>query len=250
VIVRVTLAACWVMALLCAITALLVVAAARSGASTPTVAMSAASDLHSGQTITVTVGANSVFSPHAKVNILECADPGGTVANLPKDDSTCDGNTIQGDTVVVASNGSVSEPSYTVYALPNSILGEGSNFQPVCNATNWCVLYVGQSQNDFTAPKLFSQPFTVASAVTGISTATPSPATSTTTTPTTASSPDGQSLGHAATDASANAPTAAAVGLSQLPNTGLPGEVPVLVSVGTFFALIGTLGRGMVKRYA
>ncbi len=63
----------------------------------------------SGQTIEVSVPANSVLVPGTKVNILECADPDGTVANLPTSPSACDGNTIQGDTVYVNTNGSVFE---------------------------------------------------------------------------------------------------------------------------------------------
>jgi len=117
-----------------------------------------------GETVTVSVGSNSVFSPNAKANILECADPGGTAANLPIDDSTCDGNTIQGNTVLVHNDGSLSAPNYTIYRLPSTVLGEQPNFQPVCNESNPCVLYVGQDQNDFTQPKMFSAPFTVSGA--------------------------------------------------------------------------------------
>ena len=117
--------------------------------------------LTDGETLTVAVGPNSVFTPNARVNILECADPGGTAANLPIDDSTCDGNTIQGTTVLVHGDGSLSDPNYTVYQLPSATLGEQPNFQPVCNQSSPCVLYVGQDQNDFNQPKMFSAPFTV-----------------------------------------------------------------------------------------
>ena len=41
-------------------------------------------------------------------------------------------------------------------------MGEQANFKPICNQTNYCVLYVGQNQNDFTAPKVFSAPFLIA----------------------------------------------------------------------------------------
>jgi hypothetical protein len=116
-----------------------------------------------GQQVTVSVGSNSVFQAGKKVNILECADPGGTTANLPKDDSTCDGNTIQGSTVLVQNDGSITASQYTLYELPSSTLGETSTGQPVCNQSNECVLYVGESQNDFTQPKLFSAPFSIRS---------------------------------------------------------------------------------------
>ena len=36
-------------------------------------------------------------------------------------------------------------------------------YKPICNQTNSCVLYVGQNQNDFTAPKVFSAPFLICS---------------------------------------------------------------------------------------
>ena len=87
--------------------------------------------------------------------------PGGSAANLPKDITTCDGNTIQGTTILVANDGSFSDSSYQVYMLPNSVLGEQPNDKPICNQTNYCVLYVGQNQNDFTAPKVFSAPFLI-----------------------------------------------------------------------------------------
>ena len=95
------------------------------------------------------------------MKILECADPGGAQANLPKDDSTCDGNTIQGISILIGSDGSFSDTTYQVYMLPSQTLGEQSNFKPICNQTNDCVLYVGQNQNDFTAPKVFSAPFLI-----------------------------------------------------------------------------------------
>jgi hypothetical protein len=130
---------------------------------TPTSGAPASGSFQDGEIVTVTVTDNSVFTPGSKVNILECADPQGTSANLPKSISTCDGDTIQGDTVLVKPGGAASETDYTVYQLPSATLGERPDGQPVCNATNQCVLYVGQNQNDFTQPKVFSSPFTVTS---------------------------------------------------------------------------------------
>jgi hypothetical protein len=110
------------------------------------------------------VGPNHYFTPYAHVNILECADPGGKKKNLPTSAFTCDGNTIQGDTVLIAKNGSFSEHGYEIYALPNTAaLGESPNGQPVCNTKKPCVLYVGQNQEKFSAPKEFSRPFTIRS---------------------------------------------------------------------------------------
>ena len=49
-----------------------------------------------------------------------------------------------------------------MYALPNaSQLGETPDTRPVCNGRQVCVLYVGQNQEKFSAPKLWSPPFTV-----------------------------------------------------------------------------------------
>jgi hypothetical protein len=117
----------------------------------------------SGQSIDVTIPANSDLQPGNKVNILECGDPGGSLGNLPTDITGCDGKTVQGDTVLVQSNGSVSYDGYSVFALPNvASLGESPTDAPACDLSNECVLYVGENQNDFTAPHVFSQPFYVA----------------------------------------------------------------------------------------
>ncbi len=105
--------------------------------------------------------ANKIFVPHIRVNIMECADPGGTKANLPTKESACDANSIEGNSVLPETNGSFSESTYTIYRLPSKTLGEGKTWLPICNVTHQCVLYVGQDQGDFTKPKVFSQPFTV-----------------------------------------------------------------------------------------
>ena len=52
-----------------------------------------------------------------------------------------------------------------MYALPDSVtLGEGSS-GPTCGNTSAteCILYIGNNQNDFTKPHLWSQPFFVKS---------------------------------------------------------------------------------------
>jgi hypothetical protein len=119
-------------------------------------------DFSSGQTIGVHIPANSVLQSGHSINILECADPGGSVANDPTSDSACDGNTIQGNTVLVNPDGSVNYDSYIVYALPDSQnLDEPPSNTPVCNASAYCVLYIGQDQNDFTQPYVLSEPFLV-----------------------------------------------------------------------------------------
>jgi hypothetical protein len=118
---------------------------------------------HDYQTINVSVGPNRYFTPYSRINIIECADPGGKKKNLPTNSTACDGNTIQGTTILVQPNGSWSEKGYRLYALPDRPqLGEQADSVPVCNQKKSCVLYIGQNQEKFTAPKLFSPSFTIA----------------------------------------------------------------------------------------
>jgi hypothetical protein len=121
----------------------------------------ATSTFKSGELVNITVGPNKIFTPHLKVNIIECSDPGGTKSHLPTSFDSCDGNTIQGGTILIEGNGSFSELDYPIYSLPNRLLGEDPTLHPVCNRTHKCVLYVGEDQNNFTYPKLFSAPFIV-----------------------------------------------------------------------------------------
>jgi len=248
----------------CAVVALAIAIAQTVGASpaTPSLTVSPGSNLHSGQSVSVSVGPNGFFTPHSHVNILECADPGGKAANLPKDDSTCDGTTIQGDTVLVATDGSFSAPSYTVYSLPNATLGEQANGQPVCNATNPCVLYVGQNQNDFTAPKVFSAPFTVdptAVSTTTVSGAATSPASGGASSPgSNTTSPPGTTATTAATtapsssgsgiDPSVSLSATSAGGVTTLASTGPPARLAWIVGLGTGLVFLGSLGRRLAGR--
>jgi hypothetical protein len=122
---------------------------------------------HDGQSVSVSMGANKTFVPLSRLIIIQCADPKGTQADLPTKFANCDGNTIQGDSVIVRSDGSFSEKNFTVYKLPSATLGEQANWQPVCSATKKCVLFIGENQNDFTKPKVFSHPFVVTSGSSG-----------------------------------------------------------------------------------
>jgi hypothetical protein len=119
------------------------------------------SAFHDGESVTVSVGPNKIFTPHLRVNILECADPGGLKSKLPTQFLDCDGNTIEANSILPASNGSFTEKGYVIYRLPSVTLGEGKTYTPVCDTTHQCVLYVGQDQDDFSKPKEFSAPFTV-----------------------------------------------------------------------------------------
>jgi hypothetical protein len=213
----------------------------------PTLEVSPAGNLSDGQTITVAAGANGYFTPHAGVKILECADPGGTQANLPKDDSTCDGNTIQGISILVGNDGSFSDTTYQVYMLPSQALGEQSNFKPICNQTNYCVLYVGQNQNDFTAPKVFSAPFLI-SPGSGAATATSTAGTGASGSPA-GSATSGASGTTAKTSASQVDATATLTGATALANTGAPADIVWVVAFGLTLLLTGSIGRRRAMRW-
>jgi hypothetical protein len=116
------------------------------------VTLNPASGFFSGETIEVKVGPNAVFTPGAGINIIECA-VGASSAN------NCDGNTIQADTILAGTDGSFDYKNYTVFSLPNSIFGASAI---KCDSSTPCILYVGQNQNDFTAPKMFSDPINIA----------------------------------------------------------------------------------------
>ena len=114
------------------------------------------------------IPANNTFSSTdglgnntSNINILECSAP---ERRHPDESVDCDGNTIQGNTILPATDGSFTYDKYTVYALPDSIsLGEGTS-GPQCGdtAATECILYIGNNQSDFTKPHLWSQPFFIA----------------------------------------------------------------------------------------
>ena len=137
-------------------------AAVTSGSTVPNAAQATGSftpgtPFSSGQVISVVVPANSAFAgSNSNINVVECSAPNGVI---PTDPSNCDGNTIQGDTILPNADGSFSYSSYTVYALPD--LNFESTGGPVCGntAATECVLYIGNNQNDFTQPHVWSQAF-------------------------------------------------------------------------------------------
>jgi hypothetical protein len=182
------------------------------------------------QNVRVSVGSNSVFTPNSRVVILECADPDGTVANLPTGFSSCDENTIQPDTTVVHADGSFVEPSYTLYALPSKLLGEQANWQPVCNTAHPCVLFVGEDQNDFSKAKTFSPSFTMSGG-----TLSAAPTTATTTPATTASAP---------------VSAAVSLGATQLAFTGTSGWLIALGAIGAALVVLAWALATLVRRSA
>ncbi len=113
----------------------------------------------SGQVVNVVIPANSAFAQDAGVNLVECSAPDGVIPTLT---TACDGLTLQNG-ALVAADGSFTFNGYSVYALPDSVsLGEGTS-GPVCGdtAATECILYIGENQNDFTQPHLWSAPFFV-----------------------------------------------------------------------------------------
>jgi hypothetical protein len=219
-----------------------------AGASSPpAVTVSPQGNYHDGQTISVQVGPNSYFTPHARIIIIECADPGGLPANLPRDITTCDGNTVQGGTILVGGDGSFSLSAYPLYLLPSAALAEQPGYKPVCNQTNYCVLYIGQDQNDFTKPKVFSAPYLIA----------PSAATSGTGAGASSSSggsgTSSGSSGTGSTGAAAKSSTGANPGVSlatsaTLANTGPPVGVEWVLLCGMVLLVGGVVGRRLLLR--
>ena len=109
------------------------------------------------QVISVT---GSGFPVHVKdptgLAILECADPGGTVAKLPTSALTCDGSTTSPLQINTDSQGNF-KAKYRVFALSDL---KGSNIN--CDKTHFCVLWVGVDFNgDFLGPHAFSSAFEV-----------------------------------------------------------------------------------------
>ena len=207
-----------------------------------------------GETLSLSVGPNSLFAPYARIEILECAAPKGV---LPVDDTTCDGNTTQGNSVLVNGDGSFSDSAYTVYALPDRAIGDAPDSHPVCSATDECVLYIGEDQNDFTKPKIFSPTFTFAAdstAVTPTTAAGKAPAASS------GSASAAVSLsGSSGTASSSSSPagstppspvsaSASAVAPGTLAFTGAPEALPWLVGSGSLMILSGILARRRLTR--
>jgi Fibronectin type III domain len=124
----------------------------------------------SGQSVALHVAANSTMNnaalvgagfPSGAVTIkfLECADPGGTTANLPtKLTGECEPGSIHSISGA-NSDGSMST-TYQVLELPDVNLGSSNG--TVCGlAPNYCVVGIFSNQNDFSKPHLFSAPYLV-----------------------------------------------------------------------------------------
>ena len=134
-------------------------------------AVTAETPYSGGQTVDLQVAANSTMDtasleaagfPSGAVTIkfLECADPGGLVANLPTKPSECEPGTIHSISGANA-DGSMSltgASGYQILALPDPNLGS-SNGTTCGLAPDQCVVGIFSNQNDFSKPHLFSAPF-------------------------------------------------------------------------------------------
>jgi len=229
-----------------------VVALGASAAVPPPLNVSPHGNLIDGQKISIGVGPNGYFTPHVGVHILECADPGGSVSNLPTDITACDGNTVEGTTILVGADGSFSDPAYPVFLLPSQALGEPSGNQPICDQTHFCVLYAGQDQNDFTAPKVFSAPFLISPSSGTTTSTTPAKAgsgatvTSTTVAPTTSAASTGVAVTAPAT--AAGTVTSATGASGDLANTGPPAKIEWVAASAMALLLTGAVGRRLALR--
>src|SRR5271165_1986189 len=81
-----------------------------SNAAQPQSPFTAGIPFSSGQSINVVIPANTAFAGSKEfVNIVECAAPDGVVPTNP---IACDGETIQGSTIIPAADGSFTYPNY------------------------------------------------------------------------------------------------------------------------------------------
>ncbi len=127
------------------------------------------------QIINISAPPNTTFLSGDTIQILECADPGGLVANLPSTAAGhCDGLTINQDGLQTNADGSFSESvssggGYTVYELPSASLLENHNGLPKCDLANPCALYIGDNYNSIPASNhVWSAPFSVGTAAQGV----------------------------------------------------------------------------------
>ena len=96
--------------------------------------------------------------------IIECADPGGTIANLPTLPNQCEQGTEDGSSSPKSLDGSFTDTGYQVFDLPDVIFSP-TTFTGRCDvAPNQCVIgifSVDPFAGGFSYPRLFSAPFNV-----------------------------------------------------------------------------------------
>jgi len=92
------------------------------------------------------------------VQIIECSDPKGTTANLPTSAANCDGATQNPLPVNQDAQG-----NFTTQYTFQSLTGVHGTSNVPCDATHYCVLWVGVDYNNefLGGPHAFSVPFEV-----------------------------------------------------------------------------------------
>jgi hypothetical protein len=144
--------------------------------------VSAGTPYDSGQTIEVSVQANSTLSnanlcqsqfsglnqtcgnPTGFYYIEECVDPGGLATNLPTTPTGCEHGT-EDESQAKSTDGSSDDTGFLVYDLPDATNLGAPNMVGKCDVSpNQCVIgiFSGDPQNGgFAFPHLFSAPFQV-----------------------------------------------------------------------------------------
>jgi hypothetical protein len=194
------------------------------------------------QVVDVAVAANSTLSRSSlqaagypsgavAIKVLECSDPGGQTANLPKKPTDCEPETVQAVAGGKA-DGSMFIKGFTIYALPDPVDLGVSNGTVCDDAAHQCVLGVFSNQNDFSKPHLFSAPFQV------VSTAASTGAGST-------GASGGPSSSGTSSSSSATGGASAEVSVppATLANTGGPTLWPWLLGAGFVLLLAGSALR-------
>jgi len=140
----------------------LCISAGAADASGPTATVTPSSGLSNLQVVTVK---GSGFPPYTRMEIMECS---GTLANPPKDNTPCQGLTLNTESVTNLKGAFVNEPKdpsgltggYRILTLPQK---KFSPYPPDCDKTHPCGLFIGVDETDFTQPHLFV-PFSFAGA--------------------------------------------------------------------------------------
>ena len=122
------------------------------------------STLNNAALVTAKVPGQTTGNPTGNFVLEECTDPGGLPANLPTAADNCEVAT-KDVSQSISLDGSLSDPSFTVYDLPDLLTLGSATMVGTCDvAPNQCVIgifAVSPQQGGFSYPHLFSAPFNV-----------------------------------------------------------------------------------------